>query len=113
MSEKVVETRPFPFIAQITGSIMEVIRMLYDKIVDRFGKVRISETANVQYELVNKEIDKLCELTSQSWGLIYDPWFQKVCKGYFVGGCVCSLAVCGALFYGRKAIDTARKSKES
>lgn len=110
----VVATRPFPFIiAQFTEGIMEVIRMLYDKIVDRFGKVRISGTANVQYEIVNKEIDKLCELTSQSWGLIYDPWFQKVCKGYFIGGCVCTLAVCGAILYGQKAINTARKSKES
>lgn len=87
--------------------------MLYEKIVDRFGIVRVSETANVQYELVNKEIDKLCELTSQCWGLIYDPWFKKVCKGCFIGGCVCGLAVCGVIFYGRKVIDTAHKSKES
>ena len=87
--------------------------MLYDKIVDRFGKVMISETANVQYELAMKEIDKLCELTSQGWGLIHDQWFKKVCKGYFFGGCVCGLAVSGAIFCGHKIVDAKRESKES
>ena len=44
--------------------------MLYDKISSHFGKVKISDTAFTQYEIASKEIDKLCELTSQDCGLI-------------------------------------------
>lgn len=82
--------------------------MLYDKISSHFGKVKISDTAFTQYEIASKEIDKLCELTSQDWGLIHDPWFNKVRRGYFAGGCACGLAICGVLFYGYRTVTSAK-----
>lgn len=83
--------------------------MLYDKILSHFGKVKINDAAFTQYEIVMQEVDKLCELTSQDWGLIHDPWFLKVRRGYFAGGCVCGLVICGALFYGYRAVTNAKK----
>lgn len=66
--------------------------MLAVKILDK-GKVLLSETSSKQYEIVCKEVDKLCELSNMKWGLIKESYFDNVVKTTLCEGIVYGLLI--------------------
>lgn len=90
------------------------MKNFYDKFVVSLSKTAISDEAFKQYNHISDEIQTLCELTSSDWGLIHEPWFCKVRKGYFIGGVMFAVGLGGIAYGGYKLIKskTSSQSKE-
>lgn len=66
--------------------------------------IKVSEEGAKQHELVRNEIDKLCELTNESWDLVSTKVFDKARKISFGQGMVCGGALTGLVAAGRKFV---------
>lgn len=86
--------------------------MFYDKILSHLGHVKLDEESFSQYEVVGNDIDKLCELTNDDWGLIHDRWFCEVRHLCFIAGGLFGVILSSGFYLGTKVIKKIRKPKD-
>lgn len=57
--------------------------------------IKVSEEGAKQHKLVKYEMDKLCQLTNQSWDLVTSKTFDKARKISFGQGMIAGMALTG------------------
>ena len=85
--------------------------MLAEKILNT-KKVRLSESAYEQFEIASKEVDKLSEMSSESWGMITDRYYDNITRFTLVEGIVIGLGIAGCLYIGDKILTKVKHQKK-
>jgi len=61
------------------------------------GRVKVNDEANKLFEEIDAKIPQLCKATESSWGLIHEPWFNKVNNLTFALGICTGAALVGGV----------------